>query len=265
MQKPLSVSLVIPMFNEEENIEHAIGCAAAALERCTQDWEIVVVDDASLDSCPRIVEQLAQEEPRIRLLRHAVNRKLGATLKTGYGAALKDVVVYMDADLPFDPEVIGRAIQALRVTRADLIAGYRLDRTTEGFRRTVYSYLYNSLIGILFGWPHRDINFSFKLMRREVLEAVELQVRRLADRRRADREGAQPRVRHPAARAGLLPPHPWALDAVVPGGDPQDLPGARRRFIPRCGSRTGKPKGRLRPPPCRPRCRAIEPARRHGG
>lgn len=174
MQKPLSVSLVIPMFNEEENIEHAIGCASAALERCTQDWEIVVVDDASVDSCPRIVEQLAQEEPRIRLLRHAVNRKLGATLKTGYGAAEKDLVVYMDADLPFDPEVIGRAIQALRVTRADLIAGYRLDRTTEGFRRTVYSYFYNSLIGVLFGWPHRDINFSFKLMRREVLEAMEL-------------------------------------------------------------------------------------------
>jgi hypothetical protein len=80
----------------------------------------------------------------------------------------------MDADLPFDPHVIGRAIQALRVTRADMVAGYRLDRTTEGFRRTVYSYLYNTLIGLLFGWPHRDINFSFKLMRREVLQAVEL-------------------------------------------------------------------------------------------
>ena len=53
-------------------------------------------------------------------------------------------------------------------------AGYRIDRTTEGFRRTLYSYFYNGLIGLLFGWPHRDINFSFKLLRREVLEAVEL-------------------------------------------------------------------------------------------
>jgi glycosyltransferase involved in cell wall biosynthesis len=103
-----------------------------------------------------------------------VNRKLGASLKTGFAAARKDLVLYMDADLPFDPEVVGRAIQAMKVTRADVIAGYRLDRTTEGFVRTVYSYLYNMLIGILFGWPHRDINFSFKLMRREVLEAVEL-------------------------------------------------------------------------------------------
>lgn len=173
-QEQPSVSLVIPMFNEEENIEHAIDCAVAALERCAGDYEIVVVNDASTDRSAEIVARLSEANPRIRLLRHEVNRKLGATLKTGYAAARKDLVVYMDADLPFDPEVIGRAIQALKVTRADLVAGYRLDRTTEGFRRTVYSYFYNSLIGILFGWPHRDINFSFKLMRREVLEAIEL-------------------------------------------------------------------------------------------
>jgi glycosyltransferase involved in cell wall biosynthesis len=169
-----SVSLVIPMFNEEENIEHAIACAVEALEDCSDDWEIIIVNDASTDRSAEIVERLSRTEPRIRLLQHEVNRKLGATLRTGYAAVTKSLAVYMDADLPFDPHVIGRAIQALRVTRADMIAGYRLDRTAEGFRRTVYSYLYNTLIGMLFGWPHRDINFSFKLMRREVLQAVEL-------------------------------------------------------------------------------------------
>jgi glycosyltransferase involved in cell wall biosynthesis len=169
-----SVSLVIPMFNEEENIEHAIACAAEALDACSDDWEIVIVNDASTDRSAALVERLAVADPRIRLLQHTKNQKLGATLRTGYAAATRSLVVYMDADLPFDPHVIGRAIQALRVTRADVIAGYRLDRTTEGFRRTVYSYLYNTLIGLLFGWPHRDINFSFKLMRLEVLQAVEL-------------------------------------------------------------------------------------------
>jgi len=169
-----SVSLVIPMFNEEENIEHALGCAMVALDRHSRDYEIVVVDDASTDRSAEIVARESAADPRIRMVRHEVNRKLGASLRTGFAAARKELVLYMDADLPFDPEAIGRAIQALKVTRADVIAGYRLDRTTEGFRRTVYSYLYNSLIGLLFRWPHRDINFSFKLMRREVLEAVEL-------------------------------------------------------------------------------------------
>ncbi|MFY9825978.1 MAG: glycosyltransferase family 2 protein [Thermoanaerobaculia bacterium] len=174
MRSRPSVSLVIPMFNEEENIEHAIDFAVDALERHAGDYEIVVVDDASEDRSPEIVARLAAANPRIRVQRHEVNRKLGASLKTGFAAARKDLVLYMDADLPFDPDVVGRAIQALQVTRADLIAGYRLDRTTEGLKRTLYSYLYNSLIGLLFGWPHRDINFSFKLIRREVLEAIEL-------------------------------------------------------------------------------------------
>ena len=169
-----TVSLVIPMFNEEENIEHAIACAVDALGRHAGGFEIVVVNDASTDRSAEIVRRLSEADPRIRLVEHEVNRKLGATIRTGFAAARMDLVLYMDADLPFDPDTVGRAISAMTVTRADLVAGYRLDRTTEGFKRTVYSYLYNSLIGLLFGWPHRDINFSFKLMRREVLEAVEL-------------------------------------------------------------------------------------------
>jgi glycosyltransferase involved in cell wall biosynthesis len=174
MPTPPTVSLVIPMFNEEENIGHAIACAVDALERHSGGYEILIVDDASTDGSAAIVSRLAAENPAIRLLRHEVNRKLGATIRTGFAATRNDVVLYMDADLPFDPDVIGRALRAMKVTRADLIAGYRVDRTTEGFRRTVYSYLYNTLIGVLFGWPHRDINFSFKLIRREALKAVEL-------------------------------------------------------------------------------------------
>lgn len=169
-----SVTIVIPMFNERENIEHAIACATAALARHAGGHEIVVVDDASTDDCAALVEALAAADPRIRLLRHERNRKLGGTLRTGFAAARCEVVLYMDADLPFDPDVLGRALAAMYVSRADVIAGYRLDRTGEGALRTIYSYIYNTLIGVLFGWPHRDINFSFKLLRREVLEAVEL-------------------------------------------------------------------------------------------
>jgi len=169
-----SVSMVIPMFNEQENIEHALDCAVSALELYGGDYEIVIVDDASTDNSPDMVRRRAAANPRIRMLRHEVNRKLGGALKTGFAAAVKDLVIYMDADLPFDPHGIGPAIRAMEVTRADVIAGYRLDRTAEGLRRTIYSYLYNTLIGLLFGWPHRDINFSFKLLRREVLEAIEL-------------------------------------------------------------------------------------------
>src|SRR5205823_7341126 len=123
---------------------------------------------------PRIIAHRAADDPHIRVIRHERNRKLGGALKSGFGAATKDLVVYMDADMPFDPEVLGRAIRAMELTGADVIAGYRHDRTIEGFKRTLYSYGYNALIGVLFGWPHRDINFSFKLLKREVFQAIDL-------------------------------------------------------------------------------------------
>jgi glycosyltransferase involved in cell wall biosynthesis len=162
------------MYNEEENIEHALRVATDALTQVTDGHEIIVVDDASTDRSPEILRGLAAADPRIRIIRHERNRKLGGTLRDGFAAARMELILYMDADLPFDPREIGRAISAMDVTRADMIAAYRYDRTGEGLRRALYSYVYNGLIGVLFGWPHRDINFAFKLMRREILEAVEL-------------------------------------------------------------------------------------------
>lgn len=169
-----SVSLVIPMYNEELNIEHAVAAARESLTKYAGDHEIIIVDDASTDASPRIVARLASEDPHVRVLRHDKNRKLGGTLRTGFAAASKDLVFYMDADVPFDPDVLGRAMRAMELTGADMIAAYRHDRTMEGFKRGVYTLVYNGLIGVLFGWPHRDINFSFKLMKRAVLQAIEL-------------------------------------------------------------------------------------------
>ena len=172
-QRP-SVSLVIPMYNEELNIEHAVSHSIDSLEKYSREWEIIIVDDASTDSSAQIVARLSAEDPRIRVFTHPKNRKLGGTLRTGFSAAKKELVFYMDADIPFDPDVLGRAIRAMELTDADMIAAYRHDRTMEGFKRGVYTLVYNWLIGILFGWPHRDINFSFKLMKRRVLDVVEL-------------------------------------------------------------------------------------------
>src|SRR5438128_7791272 len=70
-----SVSLVIPMFNEEENIEHAVDAAVEALTKYTDDYEIVIVDDASSDSSPMLVARPVAENPRVRMLPHETNRR----------------------------------------------------------------------------------------------------------------------------------------------------------------------------------------------
>jgi glycosyltransferase involved in cell wall biosynthesis len=169
-----SVSVVFPVWNEEDYVERAVREAAAVLESETSDWEIVVVDDGSTDRTPGMLAGLAARMPRLRVLTHARNRTLGAALRTGFAATRKDLVLYSDVDLPFDLRQIGRAVGLLEAQDADLLCAFRLDRTSEGVRRMTYSYVYNALVTSVFDVHIKDINFGFKLLRREVLEAIEL-------------------------------------------------------------------------------------------
>jgi glycosyltransferase involved in cell wall biosynthesis len=174
MMKPPSVSLVFPAWNEEEYVERAVARALAVLSRITSDYEIVIVDDASTDRTWEILQTLARRHPQLRVVRHGVNQKLGGSLRTLFAMASKDVVVYSDIDLPFDLNEVERAVRLMQYLEADLIAGFRFDRTSEGLRRIAYSFGYNLLIRVLFGVRVKDINFSFKVIHRRVLDAVEL-------------------------------------------------------------------------------------------
>ena len=169
-----SVSVVFPMYNEEDYIHRAVRAARDILSEVAPDWEIVIVDDRSTDRTGELAEALAREDPRIKVVHNAVNRKLGGSLRAGYAAVTKDLVLYTDADLPFDLQELGRAVRLLEYQEADVLSAYRFDRTSEGFVRTVYSFLYNLLIRVAFSLPIKDVNFSFKLFRRELLSRIEL-------------------------------------------------------------------------------------------
>lgn len=170
-----SISLVFPAWNEQDYVERAVTRALAVLPRLTPDFEILIVDDASTDRTPEICAELCRRHPEVRTVRHPVNQKLGGALKTGFAASTKEVVVYSDIDLPFDLAELERAMHLLRYLEADLICGFRFDRTSEGARRIAYSFLYNLLVRAAFGVNVKDINFSFKVIHRRVLEALELE------------------------------------------------------------------------------------------
>jgi glycosyltransferase involved in cell wall biosynthesis len=108
-----SVSLVLPAWNEEDYVERAITRALAVLPRVTDDFEIVVVDDASTDRTWELLQGLARRHPQLRIVRHATNQKLGGSLKTLFATATKDIVVYSDIDLPWDLGEIERAIRLM--------------------------------------------------------------------------------------------------------------------------------------------------------
>jgi glycosyltransferase involved in cell wall biosynthesis len=171
------LSIFFPMWNEEAYVERAVRAAVEECERLIgigeiADYELVIVDDCSTDRTPEIADTLAAADPHLRVVHHAVNRGLGGSIKTGFDTVLGDVVLYTDADLPFEMLELGRALRVLRHYEADMVSAYRLDRTGEGPRRAVYSFVYNALVQLLFGTRVRDINFAFKLVRRHVLEAA---------------------------------------------------------------------------------------------
>jgi len=162
------------MYNEEDYVERAVAAARTTLEELGADFEIVVVNDASTDRTAERAEALAGEDPRVRVVHNDRNRTLGGTLRRGYALATKDLVLYSDADLPFDFREVGRAIHLLEYQQADVLSAYRFDRTSEGLLRTVYTLAYSALVRTLFRLRLRDINFSFKLFRRALLERIEL-------------------------------------------------------------------------------------------
>lgn len=174
-----SLTIFYPMWNEEETIERAVAAAFEAGDALVESGEIarydvLIVNDASTDSTGAMADAMAAADERISVVHHEINRKLGGTLKTGFQNAKGEIVLYTDADLPFDMAEVAKAVRLLRIYEADIVSAYRFDRTGEGARRLVYSYVYNHLIQTVFGLRLRDMNFAFKLMRRSLLDNIEL-------------------------------------------------------------------------------------------
>jgi len=174
MTKRPAVSLFFPAWNEEDYVERAVARAHAVLSKLGKDFEILIVDDASTDRTREVALGLQERFPQVRVVTHPTNRKLGGAMKTGFAEARGDIVVYSDIDLPFDLIEVERALRLMDYLEADMICGFRFDRTNEGPRRIVMSFAYNWLIRFLFDVYLKDINFSFKVVRRHVLESIEL-------------------------------------------------------------------------------------------
>ena len=162
------------MWNEEAYVQRAVTAAREALENTAPDHEIILVNDASTDRTGEMADALAREDPRIKVVHHAQNRKLGATLRSGYAVATKELVLYSDTDLPFDFHEVARAVRLLEYQQADVLSAYRHDRTSEGLLRTIYTIGYSALIRTVFRLRFRDVNFSFKLFRRALLDRIVL-------------------------------------------------------------------------------------------
>ena len=172
MEAQRRLSIVLPAFNEEGNIVTALKRARAISERLCEDHEVIVVDDGSTDSTAALVEEVAEGDPRVRLVRHGSNRGYGDALRSGFRAARMDLVFFTDADNQFDMDELERFLPWAE--RVDVVAGYRLNRQDTWFRR-LNAKGWNYLVRVLFYVPVRDIDCAFKLFRRDLLERLDLE------------------------------------------------------------------------------------------
>jgi glycosyltransferase involved in cell wall biosynthesis len=166
---PPQLSLVFPVFDEEDNIGQLLDEALALAPRLAPDFEIVVVDDGSRDASAALVEERRGREPRLRLIRHEANRGYGAALRAGLREARGELVFFSDADLQFDLDELASLLAHTR--EFDIVAGYRR-RRRDAWPRLLLAAVWGALVRRLFDLRVRDIDCAFKVFRRHVLEAI---------------------------------------------------------------------------------------------
>ncbi|HMB71215.1 MAG TPA: glycosyltransferase family 2 protein, partial [bacterium] len=159
------ISVVLPAYNEEDNIEKQVSDVNDVLTAMRFDeFEILVVDDGSRDRTREVCETLAASVPALRLLLHETNQGYARALRTGFTSAAMPLVFYTDADNQFDMRELKNLLAA--IDDYDIVCGFRIYRF-DPFSRLVLSWGYNLLVRILFRIRVRDVDCAFKLFRRE--------------------------------------------------------------------------------------------------
>jgi glycosyltransferase involved in cell wall biosynthesis len=166
------LSLFFPCHNEAENLEALVADALAALPALATTYEVILVDDGSLDGTAAVAERIVQRHGgTVRLVRHDVNRGYGGALRSGFAAARYDYLAYTDGDRQFRIADLARLVERAEATSAPLVIGYRLQRADPPLR-LVYATLYRVANRIWFGLRVRDVDCAAKLFRRDVLQNI---------------------------------------------------------------------------------------------
>lgn len=168
------MSVVLPAYNEEPNIEKTIRTVAGYLDGKGIDYEILAVNDGSADATGAILDRLSAELPRLKPLHHPQNKGYGSALRTGFDAATKRFVFYMDSDGQFDIKELDLVLP-LATDEDSIVTGYRMVRKDPFVRRLNAMLFGGTLVPLLLNVRVRDLNCAFKLIPLKVLRAIKLE------------------------------------------------------------------------------------------
>ena len=170
----VDLSIVIPVFNEVDNVDPLGDRLHAALSRMSRSYEVVLVDDGSTDGTWEALVRLAGRIPHLRLIRLRRNFGQTAAMSAGFRESKGRIIVTLDADLQNDPADIPRLVDQLDQGGCDVVSGWRKDRKDPWFSRRLPSMLANGLISRITGVALHDYGCTLKAYRREVIRDVHL-------------------------------------------------------------------------------------------
>jgi glycosyltransferase involved in cell wall biosynthesis len=170
---PVRYSIVVPFFNEQENIPPLYVKLTEVMDTIGEPYELVFIDDGSKDNSFKVLSDIYEHDPRVNLVR--LRRNFGQTpaLKAGFDFARGEVIISMDGDLQHDPEEIPRFLEKIE-EGFDLVSGWRVARTDGWLTRQLPSHIANRLMAKLSGVELHDFGTTFKAYRRELLSEIHL-------------------------------------------------------------------------------------------
>lgn len=174
--KPVSISslsVVFPAFNDAGTIPSMVLTALMAVRKLTEDYEIIVVNDGSTDHTAAILDEMTKHFLCLRVIHHPHNLGYGCTLRTGFSAAVKEWVFYTDGDAQYNPLELVDLAAALQ-EGVDVVNGYKINRH-DPLLRKIIGRVYHHLVKWAFGFRLRDVDCDFRLIRRQILDKVELE------------------------------------------------------------------------------------------
>jgi glycosyltransferase involved in cell wall biosynthesis len=169
----VELSLVVPAYNERDNLAPLLAEIAAALDGVVPSYEVIVVDDGSTDGSFEALKTLRRRYPQLHIISFEHNAGQTAAFAAGFRAARAPIVVTLDADLQNDPADIPKLVAELRRSGATAVAGYRATRRDTAWKK-LQSRIANSIRNRLNGEVIRDTGCSLKAFRTEAVRDVQL-------------------------------------------------------------------------------------------
>ena len=165
-----SISIFFPAFNDEQTIGELVRNALAILPDYSDDYEVLVINDGSVDGTAQVLEDLSREDAHVRPIHHKANRGYGGALQSGFENATREFVFYTDGDGQYDVRELARLLPLMK-PGVDVVNGYKSKRA-DSFHRVVIGKIYNRTARLLFRLPIRDVDCDFRLIRREALQGI---------------------------------------------------------------------------------------------